>query len=191
MDSAVADSLALARQDSRNRARPGYIVDSILPVGEQLRRFRSGTLEAPTRFLGSAQGRDALVRRFMQSLEATDTAALARLTISRAEFAYLVYPESPYAARPYQQSPDLVWLRHSAASATGLSRLLQRVGGRRLVLLGMTCRPEPVHEGSNQIWRDCVVRFTSGSGDTTSLQLFSAIVEREGQFKILSYANAF
>jgi hypothetical protein len=35
VDSARADSIALVRQDSINRAQPGYVVDSILPMEEQ------------------------------------------------------------------------------------------------------------------------------------------------------------
>src|SRR5678815_1044414 len=40
-DSVRADSIARARQDSINRASPGYVIDSVLPVEEELRRFRA------------------------------------------------------------------------------------------------------------------------------------------------------
>lgn len=191
IDSARADSLARAVQDSVNRAQSGYIVDSILPLDEQLRRFRAGLRTMPAGLVGGASSRGELVRSFISTLEARDTASLARLTISRAEFAYLVYPESPYSRRPYQQAPDLVWMRHAAASGTGLVRLLERIGGSRIGFKSMTCNPEPMVEGENRIWRDCVVRYEPEAGDSVALQLFAGIIEREGKFKILSYANAF
>ena len=189
-DSARADSLALVRLDSVNRAQPGYIVDSILPIEEHLRRFRVG-LTATRHFDGSAPTRDGLVQSFMRSLESADTAALVRLTISRAEFAYLVYPGSPLSAPPYAQAPDLVWMRHVAASLTGLNRVLGRVPGTRLWLRSWSCSEPPIIEGANRIWRDCMVRFAPQGGVMQTMQLFSSIIEREGQFKILSYANAF
>jgi hypothetical protein len=73
VDSARDDSLALARQDSVNRAQPGYIVDSILPVEEQLRRFRSSITDT-VHALDGAPSRDALVRSFVVSLASADTA---------------------------------------------------------------------------------------------------------------------
>ncbi len=189
-DSAPADSLALVRQDSVNRTQPGYFVDSILPMEEQLHRFRAGLPE--TRELSSgAQSRDALVQSFMRSLESSDTAALVLLAISRAEFAYLVYPESPLSAPPYAQAPDLVWMRHVAASSMGLKRVLDRVPGTRLWLRSSMCSEPPITEGANHIWRDCMVRFAPQGGVMRTMPLFSSIIERQGRFKILSYSNAF
>lgn len=189
-DSARADSLARVRQDSVNRAQPGYIVDSILPIEEQLRRFRVGLPDTRV-FSNGAASREALVQSFMRSLENADTAALVRLAVSRAEFAYLVYPESPLSAPPYEQAPDLVWMRHAAASATGLKRLLARAPGTRLWMRLSSCSEPPLVEGANRIWRDCVVRFAPDGGVIQTTQLFSGIIERQGRFKILSYANAF
>ena len=190
-DSVRADSLARVRQDSINRAQPSYIVDSILPLEEQLRRFRAGLTDVPTEFSGGETSRDLLVKTFVRSLESADTSRLIKLTVSKAEFAYLVYPESPFTSAPYAQAPDLVWMRHSAASGTGLKRLLDRIAGTKLGFLSWQCSPEPQIAGTNRIWKDCSVRFVPGSSDTTNLQLFSGIIERQGRYKILSYANAF
>ena len=183
--------MARARQDSANRAQPGYIIDSILPIEEQLRRFRAGLAEAPSQLAGGASNPDQLVRTVVRALEAADTAALVRLTISRAEFAYLVYPESPFAAPPYRQAPDLVWMRHAAASGTGLTRLLNRLGGSSLGFRSWRCAGQPLAEGTNRIWRDCTVQFGKPGDTPQRKQLFASIIERQGRFKILSYANGF
>ena len=191
VDSARADSLALARQDSINRAQPGYIVDSILPMEEQLRRFRVGLSDAPDEFVGGERTRDALVRSFVRSLEAADTAALVRLTISRAEFAYLVFPESPISREPYSQAPGLAWRRHATASATGLGRLLDRFGGRSIGYRSWQCDPKPAIEGTNRIIGSCRLAFSPARSESKDLSLFAAIIERQGRYKIFSYANAF
>jgi hypothetical protein len=191
MDSARADSIARVRQDSINRAQPGYVVDSILPIDEQLRRFRASVPDTIGGLAGGATSRDQLVRSFVRSLEAADTVALIRLTISKAEFAWLVYPDSPLSAPPYQQAPDLVWMRHAAASGTGLKRLLARLAGTPLGFRGWRCGERPVAEGENRLWRDCVVTLSKSPRETETLQLFSSILGRDGRFKILSYDNAF
>ena len=190
-DSAHADSIARVRQDSINRAQPGYVVDSILPIDEQLRRFRAGIPDTVSDLAGGATSRDQLVRSFVRSLEAADTAALISLTISRAEFAWLVYPDSPFSASPYRQAPDLVWMRHAAASGTGLKRLLARMAGSPLGFRRWSCDDQPVTEGENRLWRNCVVQLSKSPRETGALQLFSSIIERHGRFKILSYDNAF
>jgi hypothetical protein len=189
-DSARADSMALARQDSINRTQPGYLVDSILPLQEQLRRFRLG-LDTVSHLQSPATSSGALVRAFAASLALADTTALLRLAVSRAEFAWLVYPDSPLSAPPYQQAIDIAWLRHAASSSSGLARLLNRIGGQPLQLQSWRCANQPTIEGSNRIWGDCVMTFAVGGAEPKTLGLFSSIVERQGRFKILSYANAF
>ena len=190
-DSARADSIALVRQDSVNRAQPGYIIDSILPIEEQLRRFRAGVPDTIREFNGGSSSREELVRTFVRSLATADTAALVRLTISRAEFAWLVYPDSPLSAPPYRLAPDLAWLRHAGASGAGLTRLLARLGGSGLQFQSWGCIEGPLVEGRNQIWRDCAVRFAKPGSEEQTLRLFSSIIERQGRYKILSYANGF
>jgi hypothetical protein len=191
VDSTRADSVAGVAQDSINRTQPGYIVDSILPMEEQLRRFRVGLREAPHELVGGESSGDALVQSFVRSLESADTAALVRLTISRAEFAYLVFPDSPFSKEPYAQAPDLVWMRHSTASATGIGRLLDRFGGRSIGYRSWHCDRNPAIEGKNRLIGGCRLTFSPGGGDARELSLFAAIIEREGRYKVFSYDNAF
>lgn len=190
-DSAQADSVARVRQDSINRAQPGYVVDSILPIEEELRRFRAGLGDPPRGLSNGASSRDALVASFLEALESADTAALARLTITRAEFAYLVYPSSQYVEGPYRQAPGLAWMRHSAVSGTGLTRLLARMGGRAVPQADYRCAEPASIEGENRLWTECRLSVVRSATDTAWVQLFGGIIEREGRFKILSYANDF
>lgn len=193
---AHADSLGIgaaarARQDSINRAQPGYVIDSILPVDEMLRRFRDRTGEPPVTALhGGSPSRDALVRRFVRALAASDSAAFVAMAVTPREFADLVYPESPNVAPPYLQDPALAWRSIQNPSATGLTRLLRRAGGLRLRLDSYRCSGVS-RQGGNMLHRGCSLDLLGTDGTRSTHRLFGTIIERGGRFKIMSYSNEF
>lgn len=170
------------------RASSGGMVDSVLPWDTALARFRAD-LEEPAGLQGGAASREELVRRFIHALERRDTAALARLVVDRAEFSYFYYPTSPFARPPYDLAPGLMWFNLETRSRRGISWALHVLGGRPLGYLDHACPPDQRRvEGSQTLWLHCVVR-RAGSGDTTHQRLFGVIVERQGRYKFLSYAN--
>jgi hypothetical protein len=189
--SASRASAAAARADSLSglSRRPGYVVDSILPVDEELRRFRAGLGAAPTALSGGARTRQALVDSFSVAVSHADSAALARLVLTRAEFAYLVYPGSAYTRPPYQQSPELVWMQLENAGAKGATRLIRRLGHRPLTLAGHRCTATPEASGATRLWRECVALVVQPDGSVRPERLFGVIVERDGRFKFASLAN--
>ena len=168
--------------------RPPVHVDSIFPIEEELRRFREGMAEPDGLGHGSAHSRDALMRAFLAALTTRDTAALARMTLDRAEFAYLYYPHTVYTRPPYELSPALVWFQVQQNSEKGLVRVLRRLGGSPLDLLDYRCDAQPEVQERNRIWSGCELRLNAGSA-TSSRRLFGPIVERDGRFKFVSYAN--
>jgi len=188
-DQRTTGTAAHGQGDGSAGARAGQVVDSILPIEEELRRFRADIPEAPTELTGGATSRTALVEQFVRALEQRDASALTAMVQSRAEFAYLTYPSSPYTRPPYRQSPQITWMLLQNDGATGLRRLVDRLGGRPLGYLGYECDAEPLVEGENRLWRDCRVRRTRAPGDTVTGRLFGVIVERHGRFKFASYAN--
>ncbi len=177
-----------ARRDSALRATPGYVIDSILPADEEIGRFQASIGPNPERFTGGATSRAALVAAFVQAVEQNDTTSLASFLVDRAEFGYLIYPTSPNASPPYQQSPDIVWLTRSAATTKGAARLLERFGGKPLGYVGFSCGA-PDRQGRNVVWNDCTLKRIGARGDTTRHRLFGPIAERDGRFKILSLSN--
>ena len=192
-DSAAAvlgAQLARARQDSIVRSRPGYVVDSILPVEEEIRRFQATAGPRPSGLSRVAASQAALVSEFVRAIERNDTTALVRLVVSRAEFGYLIYPTSMNAAPPYRLSPDLVWLMQSAANRKAVARLFDRLGGKPLGYAGLSCADSASHQGDNVIWSGCAVKRVAVGPDTTALRMFGPIVGRNGRFKFLSLANA-
>ena len=188
----TTDSIARARQDSINRASPGYVIDSLLPIEEEIRRFRAsigGTVR--TEFVHASPTRDSLYARFVRAVEGRDTSALRDMHISAREFIDLIYPESPYTRPPYRQAPRIRWGFMELSSSQGLDRLLARRGGKPLGALGVECPTAAAHQGQNTIWNDCVVRVRGADGGETRERLFGGIVERAGRFKFVSYANQY
>ena len=191
-DSATAASIARAKQDSINRAQPGYVVDSILPVDEELRRFRAAIGgDSVSTLEDGAQSRDALVKMFIRALSTSDSVTLRKMLLNAREFAWLVYPESPYTHPPYTQAPALVWNQIENPAASGLSRLISRLGGKALQYQDYECAPRPDHQGKNAIWTKCTLRLGEPGESIRRRRLFGSIIERDGRFKFVSYVNEF
>lgn len=189
-DSVHADRLARTRQDSINRAQPGYVIDSIFPIDEEIWRFNAG-LTRLARLGGPAADRRDLVRRFAAALTGADTSALRDLLITRAEFGFLVFPESPYTRPPYKTKPAVIWAQLVGDSERGLSRLLERVPAGSVSVSTLRCQPVPEIQGANTYWRNCSVLVDSRSQGARRMHLFGQILERDGHAKFLSYGGDF
>lgn len=182
---------ACGRNEARDAdayAVPAGPIDSILPMAEALRRF---TAELPvTRELeGGAESRDELVTAFVRAIELNDTAAIRRLHVSRAEYAYLYFPTSVYMREPYRQPPATAWLLNAGNSDKGASRVLRRLGGHDLQWSGYRCAA-PAREGSNTFYRSCTLDYLDPETRVrVTRRLFGSIMERDGRHKFLSYAN--
>ncbi|CAN5375664.1 hypothetical protein BH23GEM2_BH23GEM2_13690 [soil metagenome] len=154
-----------------------------------LGRFRNG-LPQVTSLEGGEPSVNGLVGRFVSAVERGDTAALAGLSVSRREYAWLYFPSSVYAAPPYELPPNIAWMLSAAASEKGLARVVRRLRGSTLHLRGYRCAKE-AHEGLNRFWSQCVIDYEDQHEGRTSRRLFGTIMERDGQYKFLSYANDF
>lgn len=154
-------------------------------IQDELAAFRSG-MTAPRSTFAGPPSRDSLVRLFERALARRDTATLSRLELTREEFAYLYYPDSKMSRPPYELGPDMMWMQIQSQSNRGLQRLLANYGGRSLGIRALDCQP-PDRENAVLI-HQCGVR-TKGAPDTTVTQLFGSIIERDGRFKFVGYAN--
>jgi hypothetical protein len=114
--------------------------------------------------------------------------ALKRLVLTRAEFGYLYYPESPYPEPPYQLAPELLWYMMEQNSAKGLERGLQRVGAGTEYQAHM-CPGPPRQEGRNRVHGPCTVQLRRPDGRVQDLRLVNAVVERDAVFKLVSFDN--
>jgi hypothetical protein len=178
----------VAQPPAKASAAPGGVIDSLLPIEEELRRFRLATPDSISRLEDGAGSRESLVAGYVAAIEKKDSLALNRLLVSRAEYAWLVYPESELTRPPYRQKPALAWFMMQNATDQGIVRVLNRHGGKPLGYRGFTCEAEPVVQGANRIWRQCRMRFTE-NGAEVERKLFGGILQREGTFKFLTYAT--
>lgn len=165
------------------------VTDRVLPMDVLLSRFREG-LPVPTSLEGGARSLPELIERFASAVEGRDTTMLQSLAVSRAEYAWLYFPTSVYATRPYELPPEIAWMLSSAASEKGLARVLRRVGGRPLRFSGYSCAAED-REGDNRFWRACTIEIEHPAGGHSPQRLFGTVVARGGKYKFLSYANDF
>lgn len=166
------------------------VVDSIFPVEEEVRRFKAARPGAAAKVLSDgATSRDELVQRFIRALEEKDSTQLRKLQMSAAEFIDLYYPTSIYSRPPHKQSPELFWFLLQENSGRGIRRALDRFGGQPLGFQGYTCNAAPLVQGANRFWSECRVRWQRAGKAASPFGLFGTIIEREGRFKFVSYAN--
>lgn len=181
-----AVGMAAACRPAEGTRQAGKAVDSIVSREEALGRFRHG-IPAVSALQGGRQTREDLFKAVIGALGKQDTAALATLALTRPEFAYLYYPTTPQGLPPYDLDPSLLWHMLVQRSDRGIRRALNTYGGQQLRLVSQDCGPRATQEGDNLVWGPCVLR-ASGRGDTISLAI-SRIIERNGQYKVLSYGN--
>jgi hypothetical protein len=164
------------------------VVDSIFPMEVMLERFRAGLTEPKTLAHG-VPTRDALIAELVRALEANDTASFERIAVDQAEFAWLFFPTNAMAKPPYELPPALAWFRLQEGNRKGVFRALRDLGGHDLGLAKYDCPAAPQVEGRNRIWAGCTLTIARGADAPVTLRLFESILERDGRFAFLSYAN--
>lgn len=167
-------------------AEPG-IVDSARSRDAALAEFRT-RIDTARQMDSVAGSREELFGKFVRALERRDTTALVRLAITPGEFGWLYYPTNPQALPPYSLEPGLMWFMLEGKSRQGLTRLLEQRAGQPLHYLGTTCEG-PSHQGENDVYGPCTVARLQAPGDTVRERLFGLVMEREGRWKFVSYAN--
>lgn len=154
---------------------------------EQLRAFTADLAEQPRTFAGGAPSLEALAAQFTRAVQRRDTATVAALHLSRAEFAYLVYPTHPQAQPPYSLPPDVMWMMTEAESAKGLGNAVARLAEHSVSVDQVACDGVS-RQGVNQVHFGCVA-IARASRNRGGIRLrLGPIVERGGQFKFASFA---
>lgn len=167
--------------------RTAGIVDSVIAPDVALKRFREGLIE-PTGLNHGAPTLDSLFASYLGALGKGDTAQMASLSLSRAEFAWLYYPTNPQSKPPYDLDPPLMWFMLRGASDNGLREASNSYGGKPLHYLSGRCEGGLSVQGANRVRGPCTLRFVAGQ-DTVEDRLLSLVIEREGVFKVVSYSN--
>jgi hypothetical protein len=178
------DTRATAAADA-----PAGTIDSILPIEEHLRRFRQALPQVDT-LAGGYRSRDSLVASMLVATSANDTAALVRMRLTAAEYAWLYYPAHIYTAPPYELDPGTFWMQIEGNNDKGLGRLLHHRGGNRIMLRSYKCETSDAVRPPVREWNRCTLQLTVNRVESNE-QLFGSIVEIGGQHKFVSYANQF
>jgi hypothetical protein len=178
-----------ASAEAKNNAAAGGIIDRSMPIEDALRQFQRDIPRVDS-LAWAARSRDALVADFMRALERGDSTRLVQLFISKREFAWLYFPTSLYMSKPYELPPEIAWLLTVADSEKGFKRLTRRLGGRALHYSGVDCERRET-DSRHAYWRDCFVSYSHPGEGRVRRRLFGSIMERDGRYKFLSYANDF
>jgi hypothetical protein len=169
-------------------AAAGGVVDSILPIAEHLRRFRVG-LPAVDSLQHASASLEVLVARLARAVSTNDTLDLNAMVLNRQEFAYLYYPDSPMSKPPYEAPPELLWGQILASSDKGARQLVNRLGGSTIAVSKLRCPVAPDTAGTNLVHSRCEVRFTAPGKPPLEGNLFGSVIERDGRFKFMGFAN--
>ena len=167
----------------------GGRVDSALPAGEPLRRFREAAGPDPDTLAHAAPSPDALVRQWAAAVSRSDTTALRQLLLDRREFAWLVYPGLRLSQPPYEMPPGLLWSQLIANSDDGLRAVLRRAGGATLRLRALHCPTPPDTQGRAIVLAGCLVRVAVGADTLPEGRWFGSIVQVGGRHKFVGYGN--
>jgi len=166
----------------------GGVVDSVLPIAEALRRFRVDLPKQDTLYHASAT-RGELVGRLARAITRRDTADLNAMALSRAEFAWLFYEESPLSRPPYEAPPGLLWGQILTTSDEGIRQLVNRLGGKAIEVSDLRCPNQAEQEGRNRLYKRCTVRFAAPGEKPLAGNLFGSILARDGRFKFVGLGN--
>ncbi|MGH7720762.1 MAG: hypothetical protein ACREON_18185, partial [Gemmatimonadaceae bacterium] len=179
-----------ARDRERERPTAPLLVATAsgrVPMDTALAHFRSG-LPAVTELENGSPSLSALVRRFAAAVERGDTAAVRTMLVSRAEFAYIYFPQTVLVRPPFMQDPALAWFLSIQDSRKGITRTFGRFAGHRGWLSRHDCPTQPTLEGGYRLWVGCRVIVHDAARDSRTLQIFGPIIERNGRFKFLTYS---
>ena len=181
------DGVLIASTDSL-RKTAGYVVDSIFPPDESMRRFRATVPGAvPLRLAGGAPSTEQLLRTFWATLTAGDSVGVDSLSIDKAEFAHLYLPDSPELRSGMQ--PQIAWLLLDEASVRGLSRARLRAEQLKAsTIRGVACSGNPTPVGAARVQGPCGIIVRRPQGLDT-VWIANRVISRNGVVKLLGFAN--
>jgi hypothetical protein len=163
-------------------------VDSLVPRDTAIARFQA-TAKPVSALTNGYRSRDALVKAYARAIATRDTLTLARMAITRDEFAFLYYPTTPQGLPPYDLAPALMWFMLQQNSRKGLLHTLEERRTQLAHYRGHECPDSASHEGPNTVWGPCLVAYEQAPGDVVKERLFSQVIERDGKYKMLNFSN--
>lgn len=122
----------------------------------------------------------------MQALAERDEQTLEPLEVTREEFCTIVWPELP-SSRIENLTCDWVWESFEPSDLAGRRRILARHGGKTYSLVRLRFAGGTTEYRTYTVHRDVRVIVVDEAGETKELKLFGSILERDGQFELMSF----
>jgi hypothetical protein len=163
---------------------PGYVP----PVDPDSAAVRTGHRAAPLvsqRFTGGAKSLDALARAILAASASGDRAALAKMCVTKSEFANILWPEFPQSRPVTGATADDGWYFLKRRNEGGLGRLLGDWKETKLTFV-------KIEQGTNDRYRNfrlhrgLTIVARTPEGETVRLDDLRTVAERKGVYKIYS-----
>lgn len=182
-----SDGVLIASRDSLIKT-PGYVIDSVFTPEENLRRFQATVVgPPPTRLTGGARSTDELLRRYWALLATGDTVNMSPLVVSRAEYAFLYFPESDEG--PNGMPPHIGWELIGRQSGRGLARALYHAQLAPAAVVRTECSDTPRKVGKSTMYGPCGVVIRREDGIERTVWVAKTLLERDGVHKLLGLQN--
>lgn len=149
----------------------------------------SGARDSEPALAGSEPSVEALAERFLEAVGTSDAAQLEDLAISYEEFDAIVWPELDANRPGTNLDSRFVWSQYQMRSDVHLRRLLEGFGGRTFRLESINFKGEPREYGGFIIHDDPVLSLIAEDGSRQERQLFGAVIEHDGLYKIYGYST--
>lgn len=183
-----SDGVLIASAESLRKI-PGYVVDSVFPPDEALRRFRAEPgSERVDSLSGGATNVRALFEAYVAALQSRDSLAVRALVMTRAEYGWLYFDGSPEQKSGLM--PQTAWGLMESRSNSGLGRAAGRITALGSVrLTGAACGPDRIKTGVGRIDGPCTITVQPATGAAETIPVARFVFTHRNRVKLVSFAN--
>lgn len=130
---------------------------------------------------------DDLGREVLEAIKSKDIKKLDALRINRDEFKKYLWPEFPASKNnvPF----DFAWDNLNGKTIKGMTRAITDFGGQDFELIYVTFEEKDEFYANFTIHTSALLNVAERSGHEKRLKFCGSIVERNGEFKLLSYRD--
>jgi hypothetical protein len=135
----------------------------------------------------SSDSIESLARKVLRAVDQNDLNQLDQLRINRNEFEKYLWKEFP-ASR--QDVPiNFAWDNLNGKTIKGMTRAISDFGGQSFTLLDVDFENSVDRYASFKIYPSAVLHVVDRDGKERLLNFCGSVVERNGEFKFLSYRD--
>lgn len=154
--------------------------------GRRIAPLVDGQLSAP-----AASSLASLIQEILAGLKAGDGAHLESLDITYEEWLRFCWPEFPESRPAPQVRPEEAYFFMQRTSSAGVGRGLSEFARLDLVPVRVRCEPGVLRYANFNLYHDLEIFATprNGDGPTVRIGFVKSVIERNGMWKVFSYAD--